>query len=254
MTELFHGVGVALVTLFCEDGAIHPGATVKLAAELAERGKRAVLVAGTTGEATTLADAERVTLIEAVRGAVPAGVPVIAGTGAPSTRQAVALTQDAVAAGADAILAWPPATSRDLGEYFKAVADAAEGRPVLAYHFPRLYPPGVPVDLLASLPVAGQKDSSGDPERLLGELAHYSGATYVGSSSVLAMAGPMGATGALLALANVEPEGCVAAFAGDAAAQRGLADRHLALSRGGVLALKELLAEDKGQPFPARIG
>jgi hypothetical protein len=46
----------------------------------------------------------------------------------------------------------------------------------------------------------------------------------------------------------------VAAFAGDAAAQRGLADRHLALSRGGVLALKQLLAEERGQPFPARIG
>jgi dihydrodipicolinate synthase/N-acetylneuraminate lyase len=254
MTELFHGVGVALVTLFGDDGSIDPGGTGELAAGLAERGMRAVLVAGTTGEAATLAEAERRALIEAVRGAVPAGVPVIAGTGAPSTRQAVALTHDAVAAGADAVLAWPPATSRDLGEYFKAVADAARGRPVLAYHFPRLYPPGVPVDLLASLPVAGQKDSSGEPERLLDELAHYSGATYVGSSSVLAMAGPMGATGALLALANVEPERCAAAFAGDAAAQRGLADRHLAASRGGVLALKQLLAEEKGLPFPARIG
>jgi dihydrodipicolinate synthase/N-acetylneuraminate lyase len=254
MTELFRGVGVALVTLFADDGSVDAGATGELAAVLAERGMRAILVAGTTGEAATLADAERVALIEAVRGAVPADVPVIAGTGAPSTRQAVALTRDAVAAGADAVLAWPPAASRDQGEYFKAVADAAQDRPVLAYHFPRVYPPGVPVDLLASLPVAGQKDSSGDPERLLDELAHYRGATYVGSSSVLAMAGPMGATGALLALANVEPERCVAAFAGDPAAQRALADRHLATSRGGVLALKQLLAEDRGLPFPARIG
>jgi 4-hydroxy-tetrahydrodipicolinate synthase len=254
MTELFRGVGVALVTLFGDDGAVDAGATGELAAALAERGMRAILVAGTTGEAGTLADAERVELVEAARGAVPAGVPVIAGTGAPSARQAVALTRDAVAAGADAVLAWPPATSRDQGEYFKAVADAAQDRPVLAYHFPRVYPPGVPVDLLASLPVAGQKDSSGDPERLLDELAHYTGATYVGSSAVLAMAGPMGATGALLALANVEPERCVAAFAGDPAAQRALADRHLATSRGGVLALKQLLAEDTGRPVPARIG
>jgi 4-hydroxy-tetrahydrodipicolinate synthase len=254
MTELFRGVGVALVTLFGDDGAVDPGATGELAAGLAERDMRAILVAGTTGEAATLADAERGALIEAVRGAVPAGVPVIAGTGAPSTRQAVALTRDAVSAGADAVLAWPPATVRDLGEYFKAVADAAQDRPVLAYHFPRLYPPGVPVDLLAGLPVAGQKDSSGDPDRLLYELAHYPGATYVGSSSVLALAGPMGATGALLALANVEPERCLAAFAGDPAAQRGLADRHLATSRGGVLALKQLLAEDTGLPVPARIG
>jgi 4-hydroxy-tetrahydrodipicolinate synthase len=254
MTELFDGVGVALVTLFGEDGAVDPGATGELAADLAERGMRAILVAGTTGEAATLADAERGVLIEAVRGAVPAAVPVIAGTGAPSTRQAVALTQDAMSAGADAVLAWHPAAIRDPGEYFKALADAAQGRPVLAYHFPRLFPPGVPVDLLADLPVAGQKDSSGEPDRLLDELAHYPGATYVGSSAVLALAGPMGATGALLALANAEPERCVAAFAGDPGAQRGLADRHLALRRGGVLALKQILAEDRGLPATARIG
>ena len=254
MAELFRGVGVALLTMFGADGAADPGATADLARDLTERGMRTVLVAGTTGEAATLADAERCALIEAVRGAVPAGVPVIAGTGAPSTRQAVALTRDAVAAGADAVLAWPPATVQDQGEYFKAVADAARSRAVLAYHYPRVYPPGIPVDLLASLPVAGQKDSSGDPNRLLDELAHYSGATYVGSSGVLAMAGPMGAAGALLALANVEPERCIAAFAGDPAAQRELADRHLAAARGGVLALKQILAEDRGHPIPARIG
>jgi len=125
---------------------------------------------------------------------------------------------------------------------------------VLAYHFPRVYPPGIPVSALAGLPVAGQKDSSGEPERLLDELAHYSGATYVGSSALLAMAGAMGATGALLALANVEPERCAAAFAGDAAAQRELTERHLAASRGGVPALKRILAEDRGRPVPARVG
>jgi 4-hydroxy-tetrahydrodipicolinate synthase len=254
MTDLFRGVGVALLTMFGDDGAIDPGATGELAAGLAERGMRAVLVAGTTGEAVTLADAERCELIEAVRAATPAGVPVIVGTGAPSTRQAVSLTADAVAAGADAVLAWPPSASRDLAGYFKAVAGAARSRPVLAYHFPRLYPPGVPVEMLPGLPVTGQKDSSGDPERLLDELTHYSGATYVGSSAVLGLAGPMGATGALLALANVEPERCVAAFAGDPAAQVALADRHLAASRGGLLALKEMLAEDRGKPVPARIG
>jgi 4-hydroxy-tetrahydrodipicolinate synthase len=254
MAELFRGVGVALVTMFGDDGAIDPGATAGLARELAERGMCAVLVAGTTGEAGTLTESERQALVTAVRDAVPADVPVIAGTGAPSTRQAVALTRDAVAAGADAVLAWPPATIRDPAEYFKAVADAAQSRQVLAYHFPRVYPPGVPVDMLAGLPVAGQKDSSGEPERLLDELTHYAGATYVGSSAVLELAGPMGATGALLALANVEPESCMAAFAGDPAAQLALGVRHLAASRGGVLALKQLLSEDRGHPVPARIG
>ncbi len=254
MTELFRGVGVALLTMFGDDGAIDPGATGKLAASLVERGMRAVLVAGTTGEAATLDGAERCELVKAVRGAIPPDVPVIAGTGAPSIRQAIALTRDATAAGADAVLAWPPAASRDLAEYFSAVAGAAQPRPVLAYHFPRVYPPGVPVDTLAGLPVTGQKDSSGDPERLLDELTRYSGATYVGSSALLALAGPMGATGAILALANVEPERCVAAFAGDPGAQLGLAERHLAASRGGLLALKRILAEDRGLPATARVG
>jgi 4-hydroxy-tetrahydrodipicolinate synthase len=254
MAELFRGPGVALLTLFHDDGAIDPGATGEFARELAERGMRAVLVAGTTGEAATLTSAERSELIKAVRLAVPPDVPVLAGTGAPSVRQAVALTAEAMAAGADAVLAWPPPWSRDLAGYFKAVAEAAQPRPVLAYHFPRVYPPGVPVDMLASLPVAGQKDSSGDPDRLLDELAHYEGATYVGSSALLSLAGPMGATGALLALANVEPERCAAAFAGDPSAQRGLADRHLAASKGGPLALKQILAEERGRPFAARIG
>jgi dihydrodipicolinate synthase/N-acetylneuraminate lyase len=254
MSELFRGPGVALLTLFHDDGSIDPGGTAGLARELVERGMRAVLVAGTTGEAAALTNAERSALIHAIRRAIPAEVPVIAGTGAPSIRQAAGLTEEAAAAGADAMLAWPPPGGVDMPGYFKAVADAAQRCPVLAYHFPRVYPPGIPVEALAGLPVAGQKDSSGDPNRLLDELEHYSGATYVGSSAVLLMAGQLGATGALLALANVEPERCVAAFAGDARAQREITDRHLAAGRGGVPALKRLLAEDIGRPVPVRVG
>ena len=85
---LFKGVGVALLTLFHDDGSIDPGGTAGLARELVERGMRAVLVAGTTGEAATLTNAERSALIDAVRQAIPDGVPVIAGTGAPSGGEA----------------------------------------------------------------------------------------------------------------------------------------------------------------------
>ncbi len=251
-TGLFRGVGVALVTIFGDDGETDPGATGKLAADLVARGMQAVLVNGSTGEAATLTGPERVALIGAVRGAVPPGTPVIAGTGAPSARQAAALTADAVQAGADVMLAFPPPGSRDLTGYYGAVAAAAGGRPVLAYHFPRVSTPGVPVAALAGLPVAGVKDSSGDPDRLLDELAHYPGATYVGSSAVLALAGPMGAAGAILALANLEPERCVAAFAGDAAAQLAVADRHLEARSGGPAALKKMLAAETGLPAVTR--
>ena len=85
---LFSGVGVALVTLFDDDGTVDAKATAGHAATLVELGLRAVVVAGSTGEAATLERDERVALLEVVRQAVPAGVPVLAGTGAPSSRQA----------------------------------------------------------------------------------------------------------------------------------------------------------------------
>ncbi len=95
---LFTGVGVALVTLFREDGALDAPATADLAAQLAGLGVRCVLVAGTTGEAAALTADERDALVGAVRAAVPADVPVLAGTGAPTGRQAAELTERACAA------------------------------------------------------------------------------------------------------------------------------------------------------------
>ena len=252
MAALFSGVGVALVTVFTADGELDPAGTGKLAADLAGRGVAAILVCGSTGEAATLSGAERTALIEAVRDAVPAGVPVIAGTGAPSASQAATLTAAAVAAGADAVLTWCPvgasaaAERPALAQFFPVIRDAAAGRPVLAYHNPFMSCAAIPVDLLGELPVAGQKDSSGSPDRLLDELANYGGDTYVGSAAVLALAGPMGVAGALLALANLAPEDCVRALGGDARAQRGLAARHLAVRRGGIPGLKRLLAGSSG--------
>jgi 4-hydroxy-tetrahydrodipicolinate synthase len=241
--ELFTGVGVALVTLLDTEGCVDTAATADLASDLVGRGMRSVLVCGTTGEAATLTDGERAALIESVRAALHGSVPVIAGTGATAADRAAALTATAAGAGADAVLAWPPPGSEDLAGYFGAVADAAGGLPVLAYHIPWVSAPGVPVSALGGLPVCGQKDSSGDPNRLLDEVAHYPGATYVGSSALLALAGPLGATGAILAVANVEPELCCEAFAGDAAAQRELTDTHLAARAGGPPALKRILAQ-----------
>ena len=67
MSALFRGPGVALLTLFHDDGYIDPGATADLARELVERGMRAVLVAGTTGEAATLTNAEIDALFQPTR-------------------------------------------------------------------------------------------------------------------------------------------------------------------------------------------
>ncbi len=237
--SIFTGVGVALVTVRDARDAPDVAATGALAASLVARGMRAVLACGTTGEAGRLTDDQRAEVIAAVRKAVPRDVPVIAGTGAASAAGAAALTSAAAAAGADAVLAWPPAGCEDLVGYYSAIGRAGLGLPALAYHIPWVSAPGVPLEALADLPVVGIKDSSGDPDRLLFEVTRYPGATYVGSSALLALAGPIGCTGAILAVANVAPELCASAFAGDAQAQRELADTHLAVRAGGPPVLRE---------------
>jgi 4-hydroxy-tetrahydrodipicolinate synthase len=135
----------------------------------------------------------------------------------------VAFTRDACHEGADAVLALSPPGSTDVRSYYEAVAEASGDVPLLAYHFPSFSSPGIPLEVLPSLPVAGCKDSSGDPGRLLDTLDLFDRPLYTGSSAILALAGPAGCAGAILSLANVDPERCAAAFAGDMDAQRQLA-------------------------------
>ena len=251
---LFTGVGVALVTLFGEDGAVDVPATADLAVELVDAGLRSVVVAGSTGEAFSLDSEERARLVRGVRDAVPDEVPVIAGTGSTTGSWASALTVEAVDAGADAVLVLSPPGVADVRPYYETVATAAAGRPVLAYHYPPASAPGIPVEALAELPVQGLKDSSGDPERLLGELAALDAPVYVGASSVLTMAGAVGATGAILTLANAEPELCVAAFDGSGRAQRELLGAHLRATRDLPHGVKRLVADRFGTSTVARIG
>ena len=249
----FTGVGVALVTLFDEDGELDVPATAAHALRLVEAGIRAVVVSGSTGEAAALSAEERVSLLEGVREAVPDGVPVLAGTGAPSARQAIARTLSAQEHGADGVLVLSPPGVADPEPYYEVVTRAAGDLPVLAYHFPAVSPPGISVEALARLPVAGLKDSSGDPDRLLAEL-DWGRPLYTGSSALLALAGPIGCAGAILALANIEPEGCAAAFAGDAGAQRRLAAAHRAAHVAFPRGLKELMAARFGTSPVSRIG
>src|SRR5687768_5212556 len=179
VAPVFTGVGVALVTLFDEEGEIDAPATADHAARLVDAGIEAVIVAGTTGEAAALDPDERSDLLIAVRSAVDGRVPVIAGTGAPSARQAVVLSLRAAAEGADALLVLSPSGVPDPRPYYERVASSVD-IPVLAYHYPKASTPGVPVDVLRQLPVAGIKDSSGDAERLLLEADEIPSGLYTG--------------------------------------------------------------------------
>jgi 4-hydroxy-tetrahydrodipicolinate synthase len=251
---LFTGVGVALATLFDEAGELDAKATAGHAATLVELGVRAVVVAGSTGEASALTSEERIALLTETGRAVGSEVPVVAGTGAPSARQAAALTREAREAGADAVLALCPPRNHDPRPYYQAVAEAAGDLPCLAYHFPRTAPPGIPVEALPDLPIQGLKDSSGDPERLLAELAVFPHPLYVGASPILLMAGSLGLPGAILAVANVDPEHAIAAFAGDPAAQQALFTAHKRAKHAFPFGLKQAMADRFGTSPTTRLG
>ncbi len=251
--SIFTGVGVALVTLFDDEGEIDAPATADHAARLVDAGIQAVLVAGTTGEAAALDGDERSDLLVAVRSAVDGRVPVIAGTGAPSTRQAVVLSKRAADDGADALLVLSPPNVTEPIAYYERVT-AAVYIPELAYHYPRASAPGIPVDLLAGLPVAGIKDSSGDAERLILEADAMAEGVYTGSPVLIHLAGAIGCSGAILGLANVDPEGCVRAWLGDGDVQRTLINGHRAGSLAGIAGLKRTLCALHGTSPVTRVG
>jgi 4-hydroxy-tetrahydrodipicolinate synthase len=252
VTAPWTGIAVALATLFDDEKTIAVDRTAEHAARLVAAGVGAVVVAGSTGEAAALTDTERVAVLAAVRQACP-GVPVVAGASAEWWRPAADRVVAAVSAGADAVLVAPP-RSGDLEKYFTNVAAAAGQVPVLAYHFPPNAGGAVPVEALASLPVQGIKDSSGDPERMLQELESFPGWVYSGAAVLTSYASTVGAAGSILAAANIAPEDCVAAWNGDGAAQRRLLAVHRACRSRFPHGLKEAMAQRWSTPAGARLG
>jgi dihydrodipicolinate synthase/N-acetylneuraminate lyase len=250
---IWTGPAVAVVTLFDDDGALLARETAEHAARVVGAGIKAVVVAGSTGEAAALADDERVELVAAVRAACP-DVPVVSGASGDWWGQATARVQGVLKASADAVLVAPPRLGGSLPDYYRRVAGAAGGAPVLAYHYPGVAGGEVPVSALASLPLAGIKDSSGNAARLAEEIdLDWPGAVYTGASALAGYAGWLGASGAILAVANLEPGLALGAWSGDPAAQRGLAraERAYKARPGG---LKAALAERYGTSPVRRFG
>ncbi|PRZ40407.1 4-hydroxy-tetrahydrodipicolinate synthase [Antricoccus suffuscus] len=252
MTDIFHGIGVALVTLFDDEGNVDIDATTALAATLVGEGLTSVLVAGTTGEAAALTSPERADLVRAMKDALD--VPIIAGTGAATGSQAAAQTTASVEAGADAVLVLSPHRVADPTAYYRTVAQAAGTTPMLAYHFPAQSAPGVEVPLLNDLPIVGIKDSSGDARRLLQEVEEFDGQIYSGAAALCLYGGALGIPGMLLAVANAFPQEAQAAFAGDAKAQLKLSKPDQLSSVSFPAGIKQLTHEAYGTSTTARIG
>jgi 4-hydroxy-tetrahydrodipicolinate synthase len=160
----------------------------------------------------------------------------------------------AVDHGADAVLVLSPPLSSEPRMYFDEVAKAADGAAVIAAHHPHLSWPGLEIADLPELPIAAFEDVSGEPERLLETITVFDGGVYTGSTAVLSLAGPAGATGAILALANAEPERCSAAFGGDGSAQRELLKDHIAITVDFPERIKVLTAHRFGVSTATRMG
>lgn len=130
----------ALVTSFHKDGTVNFDGTAALASYLVENGSDGLVVSGTTGESPTLTDNEKIDMIRVVCDAVAGRGTVIAGTGSNDTAHSIELTRRASEKGIDAILAVTPYYNKPpragLIEHFKALADAADGKPVILYNIP----------------------------------------------------------------------------------------------------------------------
>lgn len=159
----------AMVTPFHDDGSLDVDGAVVLARWLVDHGNDGLVLAGTTGEAPTLTDDEKVELWSAVRAAVD--VPLIAGTGSYDTRLTCELSTRAVATGVDGLLVVTPYYSRPsqagLEAHFRAVA-AATDLPVVLYDIPGRTGRKVDTELLIRLAnevptIVGIKDAAGHP-------------------------------------------------------------------------------------------
>ncbi len=225
---MFHGSMVALVTPMHADGSLDEEGLQRLVEYHVENGTDAIVAVGTTGESATLDHQEHCRVIRQVVEFASGRVPVIAGTGANSTSEAIELTRCGMEAGADACLLVTPyynkPTQEGLYQHYRAIAEAVP-IPQILYNVPgRTACDMLPetVERLSLIPnIIGIKEATGDLERgreILqrcgDKLDLYSGDDSTALELIL-----LGGKGDISVTANVAPramhEMCKAALAGE---------------------------------------
>lgn len=136
---IFTGAGIAIVTPFYDDGSINYDRLGEMIDHQIENHTDAIIICGTTGEASTMTDDEHLECIKFAVKRTAGRVPVIAGTGSNDTKYAVELSKEAEAAGADALLLVTPyynkTTQKGLILHFNTIADAVN-IPIVLYNIP----------------------------------------------------------------------------------------------------------------------
>ena len=242
--KMIKGSIVAIVTPMHEDGSLDLPAFRALIDFHIEQGTDAIVVVGTTGESPTVNVEEHELLIAEAVKHVARRIPVIAGTGANSTREAIALASFAQRAGANASLTVVPyynkPTQEGLYLHFKAIAEAVD-MPHILYNVPGRTVADMSNDTvlrLAQIPnIVGIKDATGSIERGSDLLlrAPQDFAIYSGDDASTLALMLLGAHGTISVTANVAPklmhEMCMAALAGEVEKAREINFRLLGLHR-----------------------
>lgn len=225
---MIQGSLVALATPMQDDGSVDTKCLAQLVEFNIENGTDGIVAVGTTGESATLDEQEHCVLVGQVVEMVAGRIPVIAGTGSNSTREAIDLTRCAKKAGADACLLVTPyynkPTQEGLYQHYKAVAEAVD-IPQILYNVPGRTAVDMLTDTVVRLSsitnIVGVKEATGDIDRAKAilqqcgnEFAVYSGDDATGMECMLS-----GGHGVISVTTNVAPramhEMCVAAMAGD---------------------------------------
>ena len=212
---IFTGAGVAIVTPMNADGSINFEQFGKNIDYQIENGTDAIIVCGTTGEASTMSDEEHIECIRYCVERTAKRVPVIAGTGSNDTAYAIALSKEAEAAGVDALLVVTPyynkASQRGLVAHFTAIADAVN-IPLILYNIPGRTGVNMAVDTIKALAehknICAVKEASGN----IGYVAKLIAAcgdkidVYSGNDDMIVPIMSLGGKGVISVLSNVMPK------------------------------------------------
>lgn len=244
---IFKGAGVAIVTPFHEDGSVNYEAFAKQIDFQVDNGTDAIIVCGTTGEASTLTHEEHLDVICFCVKQVAGRIPVIAGTGSNCTETAIYLSKEAEKAGVDGILVVTPyynkCTQKGLYEHFKMVAESVKV-PMILYNIPGrtggvLIQPETVVRLCTEVEnIVGVKDATGDISEVakLMSIAGDKVDVYSGNDDQVVPILSLGGKGVISVLSNVAPrqthDMCAKFFDGDVEGSRDIQLSAIELIKG----------------------
>ena len=215
---MLHGSNTALITPF-KNGAVDEAAFAKLVDWQVVQGSHGLVPCGTTGESPTLSHGEHQRVVEICIEAVAGRVPVIAGAGSNSTAEAVAFTQHAAKAGADAVLHVTPyynkPTQAGLIAHFEAISDAS-ALPIVIYNIPGRSIVDMTPETMGVLAkrdnIIGVKDATADMARV-GQQAAQCGADFSqlsGEDESAVAFNKQGGRGCISVVSNIVPDLCAA--------------------------------------------